>query len=474
MKSSKEIRETIGALEDRIDAIIDVATESGRDLTEPERSEIDGIQGRGSEGDADYVPSKLERLQDDARRAEQIEERQLARARERASTRSIPTQHGIDDEPAPRSSSPRLNRIAIPAQCRFRYSHLKAFSGPDADKKAYMAGRFYMAILWNDHDSKQWCHDNGIDTRYKAVLKEATNELGGVLVPEEVEQTIIDLREQFGVFRREARDEPMVSDTKVIPRRTGGVTAYFGDEAPASGMTETDKSWDHVRLTAKKLYVLTRYSTEVGEDAIISIGDDLTNEIAYAFASKEDDCGFLGDGTSTYGGITGLINAIAAGSKVTAASGNTAFSTLDLTDFEDMVGKLPTYAEGNAKWYISKAGYAASMMRLIDAAGGNTIATLQNGANMREFLGYPVVIAQKMNNTLTAQTSTDGLCYFGDLRQAAAFGNRRGMSILMSEHRYMEFDEIGIRGTERFDLNVHETGTASAAGAIIMLSTPSS
>jgi HK97 family phage major capsid protein len=139
-----------------------------------------------------------------------------------------------------------------------------------------------------------------------------------------------------------------------------------------------------------------------------------------------------------------------------------------------MVGKLPRYAEGNAKWYISKAGYAASMMRLIDAAGGNTIATLQGGANMREFLGYPVVITQVMNSTLTAQTSTDGLCYFGDLRQGAAFGNRRGVSVMVSEHRYMEFDELAIRGTQRFDINVHETGSATVASSLIMLSTPAS
>ena len=47
-------------------------------------------------------------------------------------------------------------------------------------------------------------------------------------------------------------------------------------------------------------------------DAIISVGDDLTREMAYAFAVKEDACGFLGDGTSTYGHMTGVKNAIAA------------------------------------------------------------------------------------------------------------------------------------------------------------------
>ena len=480
MKTSKELREEIGQAEDKIDAILDVAKKDGRDLTDDERSEIDQVQGRGKEGEDDHLPGRLCGLQDDLKRIEAIEQRQLDRAKERQKDRARHTQsEGPDDDdkgsPRGTDSDLRAARVKIPASCRFRYGRLKAFKGKLADEQAYLAGRFYLAVLYKDDDSVRWCGEHGVDLRYRAVLKESANELGGVLVPEEVEQTIIDLREQYGVARREARDVTMASDTKTVARRTGGVTAYFGDEAPASGMTESDKAWDHVRLTAKKLYVLTRYSTEVSEDAIISIGDDLTNEIAYAFALKEDNCLFLGDGTSTYGGIVGLINAVLAGSTVTAATGNTAFSTLDLADYESMVGKLPTYAELNAKWYISKAGYAASMMRLIDAAGGNTIATLQAGdGRQREFLGYPVVISQVMNSTLTAQTSTNGIAYFGDLRQAAAFGNRRGLSILVSEHRYLEFDEIGIRGTERFDINVHETGTATVAGAIIRLATPGS
>ena len=56
--------------------------------------------------------------------------------------------------------------------------------------------------------------------------------------------------------------------------------------------------------------MLTKYSNELNEDAVLNIGDDLAGEIAYAFALKEDQCGFLGDGTSTYGGIVGVTTAL--------------------------------------------------------------------------------------------------------------------------------------------------------------------
>jgi hypothetical protein len=39
--------------------------------------------------------------------------------------------------------------------------------------------------------------------------------------------------------------------------------------------TESTKSWDNVALTAKDLMVLTRITSQLNEDAVISVGDDL-------------------------------------------------------------------------------------------------------------------------------------------------------------------------------------------------------
>src|SRR6185437_11833849 len=130
---------------------------------------------------------------------------------------------------------------------------------------------------------------------------------GGFLVPPEFGNDMIILREMFGVFRRNAKIVPMTSDTRSDPRRKSGLTAYFTSEA--SQITESKKGWDRVNLTAKKIAVLTKMSSELNEDSMVNLGDDLAGEIAYAFASLEDDCGFNGDGSSTYGGIVGLAQA---------------------------------------------------------------------------------------------------------------------------------------------------------------------
>lgn len=475
---SKRLKEELAELQARCEAIV-----STGELTDELRAELDEIQGKGDEGKDGFVPGQIHKLQADIKRHVAIETRAKELVQENKSTQAkitggkIPDGEEGDRQPSAETKKTpflRCEAMQIPIRQQFRYGALKSFKGQHAEKQAYLAGMFFIGSLLKDEKAIGWCKDHGMNMDFRAAMGENQNQLGGVLVPDEVEQTVIDLREQYGIARRECMVTPMAGDTKYVPRRTGGLTAYFVDENPTSAITDSDKNWNSVRLVARTLATLTKYSMQLSDDSIISIGDDLTNEIAYAFARKEDDCLFLGDGTSTYGGIVGIKSGIAAGSKYTAISGNTAFSTLDRDDFEGMVGMLPTFAEANAKWYVSKAGWAASMLRLIDAAGGNTWRDLADGKRELSYLGYPVVICQNLNATLTAQTSTDGLVYFGDMRQSATLGNRRGVSVFPSEHRYMEFNQIGIRGMERFDINFHERGTASASGSMIMLSTPGS
>lgn len=451
----------LGKATAEIDQILNAAGEE-RALTEEERGQVDALETEIKGLDADRI------AYDDDRKRRQ---RQADRVKALSETARSPHQREPLDNPD-RSAEDLVaadRRMAIRAVSRV--GRLRAFRGEEAEWNAYVSGQWLLAHLAPNPEyrtkAQEWLREHlaGAATVMTS---------GGALVPDQFEAAIIDLREQYGVFRANAKIEQMDGDTKIVPRRTSGLTAYFVGEN--SEVTASDKGWDQVELTARKIACLSKFSSELSDDAVISIADDLANEMAYAFASTEDDCGFLGNGSSTYGGTVGLITACttATATTVTAATGNTAFATLDLADFEGMVGKLPQYADTmNAKWYISKAGWAASMLRLIDAAGGNTGAMLA-GTAPKSFLGYPVVISQKMNSTLTAQTSTYGLCYLGDLSLAATLGNRRGVTIKQSDQRYLEYDQLAVLGTERFAINVHDVGDTSSAGPIIMLATPAS
>lgn len=469
MKTSAEIREEMGRQYDRAQAIIDVARAATRDLTDEETSEIDRINGSGDPKAKDYRPGVIDKLKADLQRAENIEARE---SELNATRRHVQPQQGDGAEPdGEESQYSRASRIKVPAQARYHHASLKAFKSKDGEAEAYLTGQYLLATIGKSEHAHKWCKEHGVDVRFRGALKESDNSLGGFLVPIEMERSIITLREERGVLRREAMVVPMASDTLHMPRRSSGVTAYWTGEL--SEITASNPVLDQVELTAKKLGALVRMSSEVNEDTVVSLADFVTQEIAYAFADKEDLAGFTGTGTSTYGGITGLKDALADGSEYTAITGNTAFGTLDLLDFENMIGKLPLYALQNAKWYISRAGWAASMQRLADAAGGNTTQNIMGGTGPA-FLGFPVVWVQVMNSTLTAQTSTEGLCYFGDMRQTVKLGSRRGMALAVSNDRYFETDEIGIKATQRLDIVVAEKGTSTAAGSMIGLETPGS
>jgi HK97 family phage major capsid protein len=56
-------------------------------------------------------------------------------------------------------------------------------------------------------------------------------------------------------------------------------------------------------------------------------------------------------------------------------------------------------------------------------------------------------------------------CYVGDLSLAAAFGDRRDVSIAVSDQYVFNKDQLAIRGTERFDVNVHDIGDYNATAA---------
>ena len=393
----------------------------------------------------------------DLAQAKKIETRQKSYA----ANRLAPQLDGIQDE----SGHPR---VVVPARAK-RHSRLKAFVNAE---EAYASGQWLRALAGRDEvrdNAREWCGQHGLDIR--AVQTEGVNTAGGFLVPDPLEAGIIRLVEEFGVFRMKAANYPMTSDTCSVPKRTGGLTVYFPGEAGT--ITASDMTVGRVNLQARKLATLTRVTSELNEDSIISIMDLLAQEIALAFATSEDEQGFNGDGTATYGGAVGIKNALLAGSEYTAASGNTSFAELDDADFIGMMGQVAMYPGMMPEWYISPEGYYASMARLTTAAGGVNKQDIEDDFRPR-FHGRPVNFVNVMNKVLTTQTSTEGICYYGDLRMGAYLGIRRGVTLLTDSSVYFATDEIALRATERIDVNVHETGTASVAGCIIQLLTPGS
>jgi HK97 family phage major capsid protein len=342
-------------------------------------------------------------------------------------------------------------------------SRVRAFADTAAAERV---GNWFKAITGNEA-SKQWCIDNKIGlTRAQS---ESGNSTGGFLAPVDFDSSIISIREQVGAFRAGCEVRPARSDGQLRPRRVGGLTANFVTEG--SAIPESSFLLDSVESSQKKFAILARASSELFEDSTAAdLGEFLTSEIAYAFASKEDDCGFNGDGTSTYVGMSGLgTKLVGLKSAVSAASSHNTFLTLDSTDLGNLMGAVLGSAIPGSAWYISALGFGQCFCRLASVGGGLTATMRPDGTISANYLGFPVRFSAKLPNT-TSSLAGKPMLFFGNLAMSSLLVERQAqMVIAISRERALDADQILVRATERIDIINHSVGDATNPGAVAML-----
>jgi HK97 family phage major capsid protein len=344
-------------------------------------------------------------------------------------------------------------------------NRVRAFTGPMAEQKAERVGNWFKAITGNV-ESRTWCIDNGVGLT--KATSESMNSVGGFLAPQDFDNAIISVREAVGAFRRGAEIRPTRSDGQVRPRRTGGLTANFVTEG--ASIPESSFQLDAVESAQKKFAILGRASSELFEDTAADLGEFVTSEIGYAFAAKEDDCGFNGDGTSAFSGINGLATKLVGlKSSVGAASTHKTFLTLDSTDLANLMAGVLATAIPGAAWYTSATGYAQAICRLAAVVGGLAATQKPDGTISANFLGFPVRFSGKLPDVST-DLSTKAMLFFGDLSKSSVLVERQQQTIIAISHdRAMDQDQVLIRGVQRCDLINHSVGDASTRGPVAML-----
>lgn len=338
-------------------------------------------------------------------------------------------------------------------------------NGPETEERYQRAGQWLLATVYGNQKAASWCKSNGIGLTKAAGESIGAN--GGYLVPLDLANAILDIRDMYGAFRRRARIVPMASDNTSIPRRTGGASAFFIGEN--TSVSETSAVIDAVSLTAKKIGSLVRLPSELEEDAIVDIVDFVANEMGLAFAVQEDDCAFNGDGTSTYGRMRGLSTVVLDGNhakaKVTASVA--LFSTLTATDLANLMGSVRASAIPNAAWFCSQTCFATTICRL-SGSSGYLETRIVDGISTPFFQGFPVILTQKLpliTTTLTGKV----MMAFGDMYAAGVLGQRRGITLARSDDRYLDQDQIAVLGTERFHTSVHDVGDNTNYGSLAAL-----
>jgi len=412
------------------------------------------------------------------KKIEEIEEERKAAVEERTKT----TEQAITEI---RTANDDLAN-QVKTLVRTRFNSIKTTGGRyngvwGNHEQARNFGLFILANVAGNEAAKKALESQGIETKHitEKAMGEGTLTAGGALVPTEFIPELIVLMENYGVFRRNAQEYPMPSDHAIAPEVTSGLTVYCPGEGVA--ITKSDIGLRNIGMVAKKWATLTAISSELDEDAAIAIGELVGRMIARAFAKKEDEIGFLGDGSSAYFGHTGITGAlrgvdatIANIKSLVVATGN-AYSEIVLADFENLLGALPDFAEDglDVKWYCSRLFYYTVMLRLALASGGVNASEIIGGRGAKEktYLGYPVEFTQVMPKV---EGNSQICTIFGNLRMGTYLGDRRQLTIAQSREAFFEEDQLGIRGTERVAPTVFGVGDTTNAGPICGLITAAS
>jgi len=434
--------------------------------------ELTALEDRSSEQDADL--DHLIAEADEVRAAIVREEKIVAKEEELRAVVEPASPAKPDPEVAPAAVEVRQEKEEAKVEIRSALPHhteLRAFNKSDRDVElAYRMGKWLGATVYGREDDKRWCVDHG-------VIEARTLTVGGDtagIVPAEFAAKIVRLVDEHGVAPKVCDNVSMAREVYNIPKRTGGVVANFVAESAAIG--QSDPTYAQVQLTAQKLTVATRLSAEYVADSIVNMVDQVALEFATAIAKKTDECLFIADGSAGFGSMTGVIPLLGlpahAGGVVTAAAGNTSVETLDNDDFLACIGKVKSYARGGSAWFVSPVVYHAAMLRLKYSGGGNDKDSLSQGS-VGTFLGYPVYLVECMDGTLGADPSKPK-ALFGNFKQAAILGRRSEFSARMFDQVYATTDELLLQGKCRFDIKVHDVGSASESGAVVALETAAS
>ena len=437
-----QIREKIAEKHAQAQAVVKLAEEEDRDLTEQDQTQFDNLLAEIGEDKAENSTG----LYKDLYRSERLESLTLSLN----APAKKPQQAAAVATPADEYNIRSLGYVNT--------GPLKAFKN---ERDAYTCGMWLKAAIAKDKGAIQWCRDRGVG--FRGAQTEGTDSQGGYSVPDILESTVLEVRNQTGILNEIADVFPMSSDVLKIPTLVSGQTVVYPGEATA--ITASDAVWGVVTATAVKRAVLTKVSWELINDSVVNVADIIASRAGYELALTADDELVNGDG-SAYGGVTGLVDTIGAGGTVTSSSAT--FAGVTLAELNTVAGTLPDEYHEGASWIMGRAFFAGAVQRLIYSAGGNTALNIADGTGAQLF-GYRIRFVSAMPSEAVSIFG----CFFGNFEKSVVVGQRTGIDVMTSEHAYFDEDVLAIKLISRYDTQVHR-GSGSSANGYVGLKTAAS
>jgi HK97 family phage major capsid protein len=275
---------------------------------------------------------------------------------------------------------------------------------------------------------------NGAETKeFGKVKAEMTTDstgtpYSGYITHDYLDAEIRHLMTQYGVAAREMTTVSFMNNSYKANNLATDVTVYWVDEG--GSIKSTQAVLGQGTLDLKKLAAIVTLTRELLQEQEIDFVSFLGERVAEGFAQAEDEAFFIGDGTSTYGSFTGLLENGSV-NEVTLASGDTAFSNISVEKLRAMQDATPQGALANAKYYMHRSilTYVRNLREDAISAGdgaGAFIWKAAQGTEPANIDGYPIVLVEAMPSSSDSAADTS-FVLFGDLRKACLRGVRGGI-----------------------------------------------
>jgi HK97 family phage major capsid protein len=299
---------------------------------------------------------------------------------------------------------------------------------------------------------------NGLNSNEIRAMTEGTDTAGGFLPSQDFYAQLIKKRFMVNAIRQVATVMPLGTFKTQVTIEDGVGTASYNAEGTT---VETNPTFKNVTLTPNTLSFFTKVSNELIEDAPsrgsgFSIESILADQMGRAMGLAEESKFVLGTGSAQPKGL--LSNSSEAGSQVTSSGA----SSITNQNLLDTIFALPRQYRANAKWIMGDSVFAKIRALLMvssvttttsGAAGGNFSpfawsmgdGRLEGGEPDR-LLGFPVVCVADSNAIATGVI----VAGFGDYSYYM-IGERSSISIKVAREAFLANNQTGYFGFARND-----------------------
>lgn len=332
----------------------------------------------------------------------------------------------------------------------------KSFEQENAWKKADNPQAFRKSML-----EKGALHEGGI---YRDYLEKATNvnevdsTSGLYMLRTEVDSLIHQLIPIYGVARRNCRvisgvrGSMNLNALNAYPTFGFTVNSTLRDDAT---VTPNSPTYTHITVQPKQVSGIVKVTEKLIFDSVPGVLENATESLAITAGLLEDQVLFLGDGTTSYGNVTGLKTATIGYNNGVSTARNGSFTNFDqLLLMQNNVYPGIAKAPG-CKYHMHPFTFAVLQTFKASTAGTYfyDIATSEWKIN-----GTPIEFNQVLDTPTTAGGTTFSVgavpVIFGNLERAVTMVIGRDMQMKTLLELYAATNEIGLRLTYDYDFGI--------------------